>query len=298
MKLHQLRDAIAVADHGSLRAASRQLSVSQSALTKSIQMLEKELETPLFERSKRGAILTPMGALFMRRARAATSELVRAREEIAQHRGDGHGKVTISMSMVPHMALLPPVVAPFAARYPNIRLTVVEGIDFTDVQAQLRSGAIDCFIGVSPTVVAHNEFHVERLFINPRWIVARAGHPLAQATSISQLIDEGWVLQSENYARTQFAALFERHGARVPHKITVASSIFGQMVFLLNSNLIAVSPRQVVEFAPMQGRLVRIPVRETVEAPAMVMIRRAALPLTPAAEHFCDLIRRASAQLL
>ena len=39
MKITQLRDAIAVAETGSLRAASRQLGVAQSAITKSIQLL-------------------------------------------------------------------------------------------------------------------------------------------------------------------------------------------------------------------------------------------------------------------
>jgi LysR family transcriptional regulator of abg operon len=84
MKLNQLRDIIAIAEKGSLRAASRHLGLSQSAMTKSIQFLEKELGAPLFERHKRGAVLTPMGVLFLQRARAATNELNRAREEVKQ----------------------------------------------------------------------------------------------------------------------------------------------------------------------------------------------------------------------
>jgi hypothetical protein len=58
-----------------------------------------------------------------------------------------------------------------------------------------------------------------------------------------------------------------------------------------------IGPKQLVEFAPYRGRLVRVAVREKIEAPTMVMIQRAASPLTPAAEHFCDLVRRASVHL-
>ena len=50
MKLSQLRDVLAVAEHGSLRAAGRHLDVAQPAITRSIQELEKELGVALFER--------------------------------------------------------------------------------------------------------------------------------------------------------------------------------------------------------------------------------------------------------
>jgi len=43
-----------------------------------------------------------------------------------------------------------------------------------------------------------------------------------------------------------------------------------------------------------KGLLIRVPVREEIDAPAVVIVRRTASPLTPAAEHFCDLMRRAS----
>ena len=41
MKLNQLRDVLAIAESGSLRAAARQLGVAQPALTRSIQELER-----------------------------------------------------------------------------------------------------------------------------------------------------------------------------------------------------------------------------------------------------------------
>ena len=50
MNLNQLRDVLAVAARGSLRAAARQLGVAQPALTRSIHELERELGVPLFER--------------------------------------------------------------------------------------------------------------------------------------------------------------------------------------------------------------------------------------------------------
>src|SRR2546423_9887341 len=91
MKLHQVRDVIAVAEKGSLRAASRHLGLAQSAITRSIRQLEHELGAPLFERRKRGTLLTPMGTLFLRRGRVPASRAARARRAAPQHPRGPHG---------------------------------------------------------------------------------------------------------------------------------------------------------------------------------------------------------------
>ena len=82
MKIHHLRDVLAVAEHGSLRAAARHLGVAQPALTRSIRELERELGAILFERSVSGVVVTAVGERFIRRANAAHSELLRARDEV------------------------------------------------------------------------------------------------------------------------------------------------------------------------------------------------------------------------
>jgi DNA-binding transcriptional LysR family regulator len=87
MKLHHLRDIVAIAERGSLRAAARHLSVAQPALTRSVRELERELGVALFERRTRGMILTPMGNAFMRRARSILGEMRRARDEVEQLHG-------------------------------------------------------------------------------------------------------------------------------------------------------------------------------------------------------------------
>ena len=87
MKLNQLRNVGAIAEHGSLRGAARALGLAQPALTRSVQELEHELGTPLFERRKRGMTLTRAGEAFVRRANAILSDVRRAREEVEQISG-------------------------------------------------------------------------------------------------------------------------------------------------------------------------------------------------------------------
>ena len=67
MKLNAIRDFLAVAERGSLRAAARQVGGSQPAMSRSIQELERELGVALFQRTAGGVRLTTMGEVFLDR---------------------------------------------------------------------------------------------------------------------------------------------------------------------------------------------------------------------------------------
>ncbi|MFC4297690.1 hypothetical protein ACFO0J_06520 [Castellaniella hirudinis] len=64
------------------------------------------------------------------------------------------------------------------------------------------------------------------------------------------------------------------------------------MVALANTDLLALLPVQWTAFSPLQGCLEQITLEETLVAPDISFIRRSELPLTLAAEYFCDLLRR------
>jgi LysR family transcriptional regulator of abg operon len=128
-------------------------------------------------------------------------------------------------------------------------------------------------------------------------VIGRAGHSLASATSLGDLVDVGWVVPSTKHAETSFAALFRKHHFKVPVRVTCAESMLSQLVFVLNSETLMIAPRQVLELSLYAKLLTKIPIREAIEAPTIVMVRRAALPLTPAADYFCDLMRRAGEQM-
>ncbi len=69
------------------------------------------------------------------------------------------------------------------------------------------------------------------------------------------------------------------------------------MTAAAGSDLLTMLPKQWVQFAWAQSLLHRIKVDEYLPAPAMYMVKRASLPLTPAAEYFSDMVRRASVDL-
>ena len=64
MKLHQLRDYLAIAEKGSIRAAAKHLGIGQPALSRSVRNLEQEVGTSLLDRHASGAVLTELGKAF------------------------------------------------------------------------------------------------------------------------------------------------------------------------------------------------------------------------------------------
>jgi DNA-binding transcriptional LysR family regulator len=292
VKLNQLRDIVAVAERGSLRAAARHLDVAQPALTRSVRDLERELGAPLFERRARGMSLTAMGAAFVRRANAVLSEVRRAREEVEQLHGGTRGEVVAGLSMVALIALLPKALSAFRVRYPNVQLHLIEGW-YPTLENALKDGSMDFYIGPEPVQAPPSDLVQELLFENVRIVLARKGHPLSHARSLRQLIDAEWATTSVTFkAEEEFSELFSRFDVPAPKIALRSQSALTLMSSLAASDLLAMVPIQWIQSPWVGDQLARIPIRETLRAPSIVTIRRAGLPLTPAAEHLLDLMRR------
>ena len=293
MKLNSLRDFVAVAERGGLRAAARYLGQPQPAISRSIQELEKELGAALFERHAKGVRLTPVGAAFLRRANAVRNELQRARDEVDQLRGETHGRVSLCLSMAPHLGFLPRVLGPFRARYPGIHLEIIDAV-YPLVEAGLLDGSVDCYIGAMPSIVP-NELQVEKLFDNTRVILGRKGHPLARARSLRDLADAEWITTSITHrAEEELGPLFEKHGLPAPRLAMRAQSALTFMTALANSDLLMMLPVQWTQYPLLAENFQEIEVVEPLPAPPICIVQRTGLPLTPAAEYFCTLMRRLS----
>lgn len=294
MKLNQFRNIAAIAEQGSLRAAARHLGLAQAALTRSVHELEHEVGAPLFERRARGMVLTPIGETFVGRARAILRDVERAREEVDQLRGVGGGSVAAGMSVAAHLAMLPNALPRFHARHPDVRLHLIEGV-YPTLESRLKDGSIDLYLGPAPDRDPPGDLVAEKLFDNTRVIVGRAGHRLAAARSLAELIDADWVTSSITHRATaEMNAVFTSRRLPPPRLVIQTQSALSMMVAVANSDALGMLPVQFAQFALTTGTLVQIPVREILAAPAIVMIRRGGLALTPAAEWFADCCRGAA----
>jgi len=297
MKLDHFEEVVAIAERGSMRAAARHLQIAQPALTRSLALLERELGAPLFERRARGVVATPLGDAFVARARSILTEIRRTREEVEQLRGAGTGTVTVGLSIAAHLALLPPSLRPFRARYPDIRLHIIEGF-YPTLEERLRDGSVDFYIGPDGGAQPVPQLSREVLFHNRRIVLCRAGHPLAAATSLRELVGEDWVTTSITAdAGDEINAFFARHGLPPPRLAVRSQSALTLLTCLANSDLLAMVPAQWERFEMTGKALTTIRVEEELTAPPLVLIRRSDLPLTPAALALLDLMRRATSRL-
>lgn len=298
MKLNHLRDIVAVAEHGSLRAAARHLNIAQPAITRSIREVEESLGTALFERRSTGVVPTAIGQRYLVRAAAMLRDMQSARDEVEQLLEGGGGQVSVGLSTVPHLALLPKALAPFKQRFTDARLTIVEGL-LPRMQLQLERGELDFYIGPLTERALAKNLEAELLFENLRLVFCRKGHPLSDATQLADLTEARWISTSVTESHdAELAPLFARHGLPAPRIDLHAQSGLTMLLAAAHSDLLTLLPQQFLLHPMVQQSLHCIAVRETLAAPSIYVVRRAGVLLTPAAQHFQDLLCKAARQLL
>src|SRR5713101_2661546 len=244
IKSHHLRDFLAVVDRGSISAAAKYLGISQPALSRSVRDLERILTAPLLERSAKGALLTPMGQIFARRARASIAELRRAQEEVAQYLGSDEGNVTVCLSSMSHVALMPGALVKFRERYPAVRLRMIEG-NYPIQEPKLLDGTINFYVGPAPEDGPAPGLQQQKLFDNTRWVLARKGHPLGNAKSLRDLMEADWITTSvTGKPETEFNETFARYGLQAPRLILRAETALTWITVVATTDMIMLTARQ------------------------------------------------------
>lgn len=291
VKLHNLRDFVTVAKSGGIRAAARQLNLSQPALSKSISQLEDELGTPLFERSARGSALNTYGARFLIRAEAAMQELTRGREEVTQMRGSTGGSVAFAASSVVSLSFLTSAMSRFRKRFPDAAVRVHEGT-YALMLRGLRERSLDFAVGPVPTAGIADDLVIEPLFDNTRCVIGRRDHPLRAAAGLKDLGGAEWLTTSAVGPQDdEFQEIFAQYGLEAPKSLIRCESLIALIALLAGTDALAFLPRQWAE-SPITSPLVaEIPVADRIHGPTTCLMRPSGMPLTPAAEAMADAIR-------
>ena len=181
MELEPLRLFLQVAATGSFSRAAALASSTQSAVSKRIGALERQLEARLFERTGRGARLTPAGRRLLPRAEALTAEIDRLPEFVADDAARLAGVVRLSVQPSVSWPLVGDLVAAARTRHPNLRLQIAEG-PTRQIEDSLADGRIDLGVVSLPPPPGLGEF--EALFDVSLGLVAAAGDPRARRRTI------------------------------------------------------------------------------------------------------------------
>ncbi len=109
---------------GSISRASRELYISQPAVSKAIQKLEQSLNTVLFRREARGVSLTEEGRLLYRHVREAFHSLDEAEQTLARRKKLGISHLRLGASATLSRYVLLPFLQRFIRAYPHVKITI------------------------------------------------------------------------------------------------------------------------------------------------------------------------------
>src|SRR5256885_354893 len=143
MEMRHLRYFVSVAEQGSFVKAAEHVRVAQSALSKQIRDLEREIGAPLFERLARGVRLTAAGEAFLTDARDTLERAERAVVSARQaHERRGSSLHLAHSELVVWAPVVADLLAAFRAAYPALELRG-RNLDEVETYAALRARRAD-----------------------------------------------------------------------------------------------------------------------------------------------------------
>lgn len=286
LSLKQLETFVAVAETGSIRAASRSLRVSQPAVTKSVHSLESGLHAQLLQRGPHGVTLTAVGRSFLARVRVAQAELRRAQEEASG--GAGTATVALGLGPVAAVMLAPQVLARLHRESPGAGIRVMEGFP-PALLPLVRDGTLDIAIGPKLDTQLDPGLSFRPLFREVFVVVARHDHPLRNVRSLAQLVDAEWAtLWKSGLPNSPLDRIFSAAGLPMPRQVMQCESYNLVVSVVARTDLLTLLSRRGLALPLASESLRVIALREQHPQLTVGMFTRADAPLS---QHAAALAR-------
>lgn len=133
---------VSVAKNLSFTKASQELFISQPSVTKHIQELETLYQTRLFERMGNSISLTDAGRVFLEHSKRILDDYGRLAYEMSLLRNDHSGELRLGASTTIAQYVLPPLLAQFIDKFPQVSLSLFSG-NSAQVEKALQEHRID-----------------------------------------------------------------------------------------------------------------------------------------------------------
>ena len=247
MDMRQLRQFIAVVEHGNLRRAADAIHLSQPALTKSIHNLEEDLGVQLLTRAARGVTPTIYGDLLLRHARLLRNESERAAAEISAVKAGHVGHLRLGVANF-SISFLPRVIARLLATTPGLSFDIVDGT-YEGLTALLEEGVLDAVASGFPLVHRAENLVHEELVAGEFLMVCHPNHPILALgrRSLEILAQQRWIVANRPLQITEFLEFtFRSAGVKPPKPMITSGSMSFLKAVLLEGEFISTLPRCVV----------------------------------------------------
>jgi DNA-binding transcriptional LysR family regulator len=294
VELRHLEHFLAVAEERNFTRAARRLHLVQSALSVSIQALERELGTRLFERTTREVELTDAGRVLLPEARRTLEAAASAQAAVLGAQAGLRGTLRLGMMQVISLVDVGSLVARFHRERPlvEIRPKAVSGGSAALIE-EVRRGTLDaafvaCIGPDQPGLVAVT------LATEPVLLGCLPDHPLARrdVVPVSELAGEPFVDYTPGWGtRTAADHLFAMAG--IERAIDIEVSDASIHASLVRAGLgLAILPRSLIESEGLAG----VPLRPATTF-SVAFVVPADRPLSPVTRAFADLVAAAHAEV-
>ena len=241
-----------VATNLSFTKASKELFISQPAISKHIHELEVQYKTPLFDRVGSHIGLTHAGELLLSHTKQLLAAYRQMDFEMNLLTDNFAGELRLGASTTISQYVLPPVLASFIKKFPEIKVSLLNG-NSRDIEQVLREGKIT--LGLVEGTAHQSTLHYTPFMRDELVVVAHTGSSLAAYDEISleQLRTLPLVLRENGSGTLDVveAALAE-HQVKLVLQMGSTESI---KLFLENSEVLGIVSIRAVTRELMSGRL-------------------------------------------
>ncbi|KLO56986.1 LysR family transcriptional regulator [Delftia tsuruhatensis] len=200
MELRQLRYFVRIVELGSMSRAALDLDMVQSALSQQVSRLESELSTRLLQRTPRGVVPTEAGVAFFREAQLTLRHAEQAVRSAQQARLSG--SVSVGLAPTTSAMLGLPMMQAMRARYPDVRLHMVEGMsghltDMLNARALDMAVLFDARLHGGQARAGGRRWQVHPLIEEELFLIRARGHhpePLPPQMTLADLAGESLIL--------------------------------------------------------------------------------------------------------
>lgn len=282
MKAQHISTLVAIAEAGSIREAATALNKTQPALTKALKQAEEDLGISIFTRSSKGVVPTELGRSVLARAKFIARQLQELDDEVAQLRGLQIGAVSVCLSPLAAVKIVPPAIARFRRSYPNIKVNLRSGL-YPGALTMLREGQVDMVVGPIPPDRLLRDTAIEDLLQTPISVITARSSELAGSTSLGDLTGADWIMiGAKDGPGDIFRHPFETNGFDAPNATVTSESYFGALSLVQSMGAVCTFPTLLLEEAQRGWNITEIPVQEVIDPLSIGVMTRSDQPLTPA----------------
>ncbi|HWZ18549.1 MAG TPA: LysR family transcriptional regulator [Ktedonobacteraceae bacterium] len=293
MEFHQLTYFLAAAQTQNFRKAAELCIVAQSALSRQIAALEKELDVSLFTRQRKRVILTPEGQEFALYVRNAMEQLQEGQQFIADLGTGQRGTIRIGCIESLATAFLPALFAAFHERYPNIQLKV--RVNHTDeLVTSVEQGDVDFGLILDPRLQSELLI-IKELFRQPLHLLVSGHHTLAQkqnqtGITLGQITAEPLILLDESSRMGQITRrIFTQRGLPLRPLVEI-ESVEGLKEMVRQGVGVTLTLPALIRPSQIGNDLVLIPITDLEEEFIFALVYRRVGSISRAAREFINAI--------